>query len=208
MIISLITVGFAAWTINVPTDDVTQGGDFVADDVVLVEALSSPTFNTELRYNKNGFFTEYKYNEETKTITTNTYDKITYSLDVDFNLCKEKLNADKYQLRIRLKVNEQFENINEILNSIVIEGSFSDFNSYENEIDETTNEYVINLTISKSKIISENKTNVNITFNFSNLTIKENDSKLALKQAFFNTLASIEDNQAFIVATSLYAIYD
>ena len=175
MIISLIGVGFATWSIYVPIDDATEGGDFVVDDVVLVEALSSPVFDTELRYNKNGFFTQHTYNPTDQSFTSKTYDKIKYSIDVNLPLCKEKLgDADSFNVRIRLKPNAEFENLNDILELIGVKVSIDNLDNYSvnTKIDETINEIIVNVSIPKSNVGTV-VSKVSVTYDFSNVSIKE-----------------------------------
>ena len=212
MIISLIGVGFAAWTINVPTPDVSENGDFIADNVILVEALSSPVFDNELRYNNHGFYTQHTYDVAKNEISSITYDKLTYSIDVDLPQCSTKLpTADKFQLRIRLKDNMGYENINAIYELITTNIAINNLNSYsvDKSIDTTTNEIVLNIDITSDKIGS-NISKVSVTFDFSNVSINETDAKniKALKEGFFLALSKVEKDRAFVVAASLYAIYN
>lgn len=212
MIISLIGVGFAAWTINVPTPDVSENGDFIADDVILVEALSSPVFDNEIRYNNHGFYTQHTYDVVNNKINSITYDKLTYSVDVDFPQCSTKLpTADKFQLRIRLKDNMGYENINAIYEMITISAVINNLSSYnvDTTIDTTTNEIVLNIDIASEKIGS-NISKVSVTVDFSKVSINETDAEniKAIKEGFFLKLSKVEKDRAFVVAASLYAIYN
>ena len=66
MIISLIGVGFATWSINSETNDTSTEGDFIVDNVEIIDALYEPKFDTTLKYTNKGFFSQFTYNDNTK----------------------------------------------------------------------------------------------------------------------------------------------
>jgi hypothetical protein len=216
MIISLIGVGFAAWSINTPTDETNHTGGFVTDDVVMVEALSSPVFENELIYNSKGFFTQYEFDYSTgkEKLETVTYDNITYSVNVDLPMCTTKLvEADDFQVRIRLKDETGYTNINQSLKLVTVTVSINNLTGYsvDNYVDETNEEVVVNVTIPKEKV-GEAISKVSIKYDFSKVSVNNEaftPSEKLIVEEFFKQLATVkEEDRAFIVAASLYAIYD
>ena len=209
MIISLFTVGFASW-INSPTDDLNANGDFTVDDVLLLNALSSPRFNTELIYNEKGFITFKEYDSTTQTFVDKSYDNITYSVNVDLPLCFEKIkDADAFQIRIILKNNIDYDYISTILDLIDVTVIVDDIALNSSEITSiTNNEIITNISIPKDNV-GTNSSKVQVVYNFSGVSTNEvNDEEKEHVEKFFMTLKDINDDTAFIVAASLHPIYD
>lgn len=209
MTISLITVGFASW-INVPTDDsLVEGGSLITDDVVMV--LTNPKFDTTLKYNKYGFLTQYEFDEESGTLTTEMYDNITYSIDVNLSTCKEIYSdATGFQITIKLKDQTQYDYINKILDLVNVTISCNGATLNSNDIVSVVdNEIVVSFTILIGDI-NQNVSNVSVKYDFSGVsTSKVTDTDKQMISDFFNKLVTeIKDYEAFVISTSVNATYN
>lgn len=209
MIISLIGVGFAAWSVVVPTDDANLNGDFSSDDVVLVEALSDPLFDRELKYNKNGFFTQYKYNELDDTLSSVTYNNITYSVNIDFNECRKLMTGTNqpksFQIVISLEDQSKYVEINNILSlvhrTINVDGVTVLSKGYEVK-DGKINAYV---TFTIPEDLTVTSTSATVNYDFSEVATDGSNTTIT---GFFDALSKLDNDRAFIVSASLYAIYE
>jgi hypothetical protein len=107
MLISLIGVGFATWTIIEPTREFTEDGKINVEEVLKMEVLTEPQFDTnQLRYNKNGFLKKLVYDpkEDDLINSDEIYSIINYSVKVNLQLCYQNIkDLDYVELHFTLK---------------------------------------------------------------------------------------------------------
>ena len=212
MIVSLFGVGFAAWNIIVPTDPGYVEGEVETEDVILLQALSNPRFDTQLRYNKNGFFTQYIFDPETDKISSKVYDNITYTIDIDYTECR-KLSTDtkspkSFDLVITLKDYTNYIEIDKILSLVVsdknniITGNVS---IVSKQFEIKSNEINVYLTFTVPEDLAKTKDSISVKYDFKNVVT---DGSNATIKGFFETLSNVDKDKAFIVSASLYANYE
>lgn len=204
MSISLLSVGFAMWKIQVTPDDSILNGDFISDNVTTLDALNSPNFSAELRYNNNGFLSYYEYDSVENELIKKNYDKITYSIIADLPLCANSLsNADAFQIRICLKNNTDYA-VKDVLS--LIKPSIADLPDglvVNSSFDEISNEVVINIIVPIEIITTSLK--LNVTYDFADIAFADE----LLKQEFFIEMSKTEDDQSpFTIESSIFAIYN
>ena len=192
MVISLIGVGFATWTIIIPPFEKSENGSFVVEDVIHLNVLSNSNYDTDgLRYNKYGFFTQYIFNEEENSFTAKTFSKATYSVDIDLKMVKEKLPETQYvELRLILTDNTNYSNIKSSVYDRILP-TIINGPAYETVIKSSNDGYVLSLHIP----LTEDSVKVSVEFDFSNVNDKN----------YFSWITSKEKNMLFSLTAALYA---
>jgi hypothetical protein len=201
MLISLIGVGFATWTIIEPTREFTEDGKINVEEVLKMEVLTEPQFDTnQLRYNKNGFLNKLVYDpkEDDLINSDEIYSIINYSVKVNLPLCYQNIkDLDYVELHFTLKSNCDYDNLRSSVYDL-IDVSLSDgVNTYNDSVKVITNDKIdIYIKIPVNATSTEMRVYMNLDF------------KRVTDPLFFQALSVLRRNEAFTISAYLYALYE
>jgi hypothetical protein len=201
MLISLIGVGFATWTIIEPTREFTEDGKINVEEVLKMEVLTEPQFDTnQLRYNKNGFLKKLVYDpkEDDLINSDEIYSIINYSVKVNLPLCYQNIkDLDYVELHFTLKSNCDYDNLRSSVYDL-IDVSLSDgVNTYNDSVKVITNDKIdIYIKIPVNATSTEMRVYMNLDF------------KRVTDPLFFQALSVLRRNEAFTISAYLYALYE
>ena len=201
MLISLIGVGFATWTIIEPTREFTEDGKINVEEVLKMEVLTEPQFDTnQLRYNKNGFLKKLVYDPKDDDLINSDeiYSIINYSVKVNLPLCYQNIkDLDYVELHFTLKSNCDYDNLRSSVYDL-IDVSLSDgVNTYNDSVKVITNDKIdIYIKIPVNAASTEMRVYMNLDF------------KRVTDPLFFQALSVLRRNEAFTISAYLYALYE
>ena len=201
MLISLIGVGFATWTVIEPTLDFTDEGKIKVEDIIKMEVLSEPQFDTnQLRYNKNGFLKKLIYDPKADDLINSDeiYSLINYSVKVNLPLCYQKIEDLEYvELHFSLKSNCKYDNLRSSVYDLVDVSLSDGINVYDDSVKVITNDKIdIYIKIPVNAASSEMRVYMNLDF------------KRVTDEAFFQVLSVLRRNEAFTISAYLYAVFE
>lgn len=201
MLLSLVGVGFATWSVIEPTKDFTDEGKINVEDVLKMEVLTEPQFDTnKLRYNKNGFLRKLVYDPKADDLINSEeiYSIVNYSVKVNLPLCYQNIkDLDYVELHFTLKSNCQYENLRSSVYDLVDVTLSDGINNYNDSVKVITNDKIdIYIKIPVNAVSTETRVYMNLDFK------RVND------KAFFEALSVLRRNEAFTISAYLYAIFE